>query len=166
MIDCSAKRQRGIQNTRKDQELPGRPCFLGVVFKPDLWVATYWGPSSLTFFKIQTPKKVRREKIWNSRCEPTKRRQSIPFLGGGFNYFLFPPLFGEDSHFDDHIFQVGWFNHQPAYLSCWKVGCDLLFTHWFSTRRVRFNSFQLYMDLSTVFFWVWCFFPDKPKVFF
>ena len=35
------------------------------------------------------------------------------YLGGGFKHFLFSPLFGEDSHFDDHIFQMGWFNHQP-----------------------------------------------------
>ena len=28
-------------------------------------------------------------------------------LGGGFKYFLFSPLFGEDSHFDDHIFSKG-----------------------------------------------------------
>ena len=27
-------------------------------------------------------------------------------------HFLFSPLFGEDSHFDEHIFQMGWFNHQ------------------------------------------------------
>ena len=28
-------------------------------------------------------------------------------------YFLnFTPKFGEDSHFDEHIFQRGWFNHQ------------------------------------------------------
>ena len=26
---------------------------------------------------------------------------------------LFSPLFGEDSHFDEHIFSDGWFNHQP-----------------------------------------------------
>ena len=32
-------------------------------------------------------------------------------LGGGFKDFLFSPLFGEDSHFDVHIFQRGW-NHQ------------------------------------------------------
>ena len=37
----------------------------------------------------------------------------ISQLSGGFNHFLFSPLFGEDSHFDDHIFQMGWFNHQP-----------------------------------------------------
>ena len=34
-------------------------------------------------------------------------------LGGGFKYFLFSPLFREDSQFDEHIFQMGWFNHQP-----------------------------------------------------
>ncbi len=28
-------------------------------------------------------------------------------LGGGFKYFLFSPLVGEDSHFDEHIFQRG-----------------------------------------------------------
>ena len=33
-------------------------------------------------------------------------------LGGGFKYFLCSPLFGEDSQFDEHIFQMGWFNHQ------------------------------------------------------
>ena len=38
-------------------------------------------------------------------------------LGGGFKYFFLSPLFGEDSHFDEHIFQMGWFNHQPGSLS-------------------------------------------------
>ena len=27
------------------------------------------------------------------------------YLGGGFKYFLFSPLFGEDFQFDEHIFQ-------------------------------------------------------------
>ena len=27
-------------------------------------------------------------------------------------YFFFTPKIGEDSHFDEHIFQLGWFNHQ------------------------------------------------------
>ena len=31
----------------------------------------------------------------------------ITKLGGGFKDFFFSPLFGEDSHFDDHIFQMG-----------------------------------------------------------
>ena len=29
-------------------------------------------------------------------------------------FFIFTPKFGEDSHFDEHIFQMGWFNHQPV----------------------------------------------------
>ena len=35
-------------------------------------------------------------------------------LDGGFKYFLCSTLPGEDSHFDLHIFQRGWFNHQLA----------------------------------------------------
>ncbi len=41
---------------------------------------------------------------------PVKKRSTK--LGGGFKYSLFSPLFGEDFHFDEHIFQRGWFNHQ------------------------------------------------------
>ena len=33
-------------------------------------------------------------------------------LGGGFKHFLFSPLPGEMIQFDEHIFQMGWFNHQ------------------------------------------------------
>ena len=28
-------------------------------------------------------------------------------------FFMFTPKIGKDSHFDEHIFQRGWFNHQP-----------------------------------------------------
>ena len=35
----------------------------------------------------------------------------VRYLGGGFKYFLFSPLFGEMIQFDEHIFQMGW-NHQ------------------------------------------------------
>ena len=33
-------------------------------------------------------------------------------LGGGFKHFLFSPLPGEMIQFDEHIFQMGGFNHQ------------------------------------------------------
>ena len=37
-------------------------------------------------------------------------------LDGGFETsFIF--IGGEDSHFDVHIFQMGWFNHQPGNVS-------------------------------------------------
>ena len=35
-------------------------------------------------------------------------------LGGGFKYFLCSSLFGEMIQYDEHIFQRGWFNHQPV----------------------------------------------------
>ena len=34
-------------------------------------------------------------------------QQKTPELGSGFRYVFFHPLFGEDSHFDVHIFQMG-----------------------------------------------------------
>ena len=38
---------------------------------------------------------------------------TIVILGGGFNFIkVFHPPFGKDSQFDEHIFQMGWFNHQ------------------------------------------------------
>ena len=42
-----------------------------------------------------------------------KPRQRNCILGGGFKHFLFLPLPGEIIQFDEHIFQMGWFNHQP-----------------------------------------------------
>ncbi len=36
------------------------------------------------------------------------------WLGGGSNYFfVFTPLWGRWTHFEEHMFQSGWFNHQP-----------------------------------------------------
>ena len=36
-------------------------------------------------------------------------------LGGGFQtFFIFTPILGEMIQFDEHIFQMGWFNHQPV----------------------------------------------------
>ena len=43
----------------------------------------------------------------------------IYFLGGGFKHFLFSPLLGEMIQFDEHIFQMGWFNHQLDFPSNW-----------------------------------------------
>ena len=35
--------------------------------------------------------------------------------GGNSNIFgIFIPILGEMIQFDEHIFQMGWFNHQPA----------------------------------------------------
>ena len=42
-------------------------------------------------------------------CNPLINRLR---LGGGFNHSLFSPLPGEMIQFDEHIFQMGWLNHQ------------------------------------------------------
>ena len=49
------------------------------------------------------------EKIGNCAGSqgPGPHRCDLPSLGAGFKHFLFSPLFGEDSHFDEHIFQLG-----------------------------------------------------------
>ena len=52
------------------------------------------------------------EMKWYSKATMT----SYELLGGGFKHFLFSSLVGEDSHFDQHIFQMGW-NHQPDYVN-------------------------------------------------
>ena len=36
-------------------------------------------------------------------------------------FLIFNPIVGEMIQFDEHIFQMGWFNHQPENLGC--LGC-------------------------------------------
>ena len=43
---------------------------------------------------------------------PGKSNFCQTLLGGGLKYLFFPSLFGEMIQFDEHIFQMGWFNHQ------------------------------------------------------
>ena len=54
------------------------------------------------------------------RYGPAKLRAGNLFLGGGFKHFLFSPLLVEDFQFDEHIFQMGWFNHQLVVL-LWEM---------------------------------------------
>ena len=48
-------------------------------------------------------------------------------LVGGFRYFLCSSLLGEMIQFDDHIFQMGWFNHQRSHLTFKSRFCDRFF---------------------------------------
>ena len=50
---------------------------------------------------------------WSRRTRIAGRKVYIEMVGG-FKYFLFSPrnLVGEIIKFDEHIFQMGWFNHQ------------------------------------------------------
>ena len=41
---------------------------------------------------------------WRQQADKMLKKDD---LGGGFKYFLFSPLFGEDFQFDEHIFQMG-----------------------------------------------------------
>ena len=43
-------------------------------------------------------------------------------------YFLFSPLLGEDFHFDEHIFQMGWFNHHLEGC-CWLGFIHVFLVH-------------------------------------
>ena len=43
--------------------------------------------------------------------ESQKKGKAKKLQGGGFKYFWCSPLSGEMVQFDEHIFQMGWFNH-------------------------------------------------------
>ena len=38
--------------------------------------------------------------FWSHTNDPAALGSPRDYLGGGFKYFVFSPLFGEDSHFD------------------------------------------------------------------
>ena len=78
--------------------------------------------------------------MWASQsrtgCEPSqavRNRKEWKKSGGFFKYFfiIFTPKLREDSHFDEHIFQMGWFNHQPASCFWYKEFIDSLNSGWF-----------------------------------
>ena len=53
------------------------------------------------------PSGAERSLLWNVKLSLAKGVRHIYKLGRGFKHFLFSLLVGEDSHFDDHIFQMG-----------------------------------------------------------
>ena len=75
------------------------------------------------------------------------------YLGGVFKYFLFSSLPGEMIHFDEHIFEMGWFNHQldihiwdPSQMAPWEAVAK-----WISTRDgTKTEKF----GLKTSFCWI------------
>ena len=66
-------------------------------------------------------------------------------------FFIFIPIWGRRTHFDEHIFQMGWFNHQPE-----------MFPKFATSKSNRFNQpiGGLSDDLDWIFgpaeFWQWC----------
>ena len=64
--------------------------------------------------------------------------ESTYILGDGFNYFLFSALPAEMIQIDEHIFQMGWFNHQAVI----AVG-----GFFFCQKHLTFDAWLAYPDL-------------------
>ena len=87
-------------------------CFLTVF----LWWATCW-PRSVFFRIIQTTTKYKKYNTFSYLTSFFLSDHQLELVDG-FKHFVYSSLFGEMIQFDDHIFQMGWFNHQ---LGSYKV---------------------------------------------
>jgi len=54
------------------------------------------------------------KKLQHKRSQPKSHGRNLCLGGGNSNSFYVHPLFGEDEPNLTHIFQMGWFNHQPV----------------------------------------------------
>ena len=85
-------------------------------------------------------------------------------------FFVFTPTWGRWTHFDEHIFQMDWFNHQPVYhlfhLSGFAI-CPFFggfkYHVWTGLQRMVKNSTQAWWSWTGVrfihrnSFFLWCF---------
>ena len=74
-------------------------------------------------------------------------------LGGGFKcfFFIFTPKPGEIIQFDEHVFQMGWFNRHLV------IGWFSFFLTWILFVKYMFNSnFPLFLKKPRVFFFNGC----------
>ena len=92
------------------------------------------------------------------------------FLVGGFKHVLFSPRnFREDSQFDEHIFQMGWFNHQPVLhipmhlLPLWFFQTAFLFSSIPDTRPLLWSIFAYYFGWIFIAKWVFPKIGGTPK---
>ena len=84
------------------------------------WIHPWWicvceilGIESPRYFcRCTAPELWHRYPRYFLKSDTSSQTITFGYLGGGFKYFLFSPLPGEDFQFDEHIFQMGWFNHQ------------------------------------------------------
>ena len=70
-------------------------------------------------------------------------------------FFIFIPILGEDSHFDEHFFQMGWFNHQLDIYYKWEILRWMFFplTEWiFQPRSFPKFFFWLYYTILIAYF--------------
>ena len=56
-------------------------------------------------------------------------------------FFMFIPKFGEMIQFDDHIFQMGWFNHQHIFVVFSNVLPNVVGIHLFRSESHMFQPF-------------------------
>ena len=78
------------------------------------------------------------------RCTSSQQNLVI-FLAGGFKNCLFSPLLGEEFQFDEHIFQMGWFNHQLVF--------HLAMFFYYRTVILIFFNLQLYSESEPAIGW-------------
>ena len=68
-------------------------------------------------------------------------------------FFIFTPKIGEDYHFDKHIFQMGWFNHQPVLL------CFMFFNHLNHSKQLVIASLDFFslpgVGIPWNAMWIW-----------
>ena len=63
-----------------------------------------------------------------------KNQGYIFFLGGGnlSMFYVYPEIRGEMIQFDEHIFQMGWFNHQRSVIFCSEIDVHRCLWIWLS----------------------------------
>ena len=85
--------------------------FAGGTVSTDLYpLGALWSDARALFTRVP--------RLSWKRSKPQKLQALDGLLGGGFKYFfIFIPIWGR-THFDEHIFQRGCFNHQPVYFEC------------------------------------------------
>ena len=80
-----------------------------------LWCATQWHyVGAVVWFG------------WRCLMTTTLEKRRASWWQLKYIFCIFTPNIGEDVQFDVHIFQMGWFNHQPkesCWTLAWKVMC-------------------------------------------
>ena len=73
-------------------------------------------------------------------------------VGGGFKYiyFLCSPLLGEDFQFDEHIFQMGWFNRQLESSGRWWFYSARLWGKWSKFEELLFVFVHLHVFFAKI----------------
>ena len=85
-------------------------CFLLVIFEPEL--LRYYEQTVI----LQKNKSSVEDHILFGRKNWTQHGVLHILGGGNSNIFgIFTPILGEMIQFDEHIFQMGWFNHQLVF---------------------------------------------------